>query len=49
MPVAVPFWKTWLHATLNDPDNVKAERAVSAMVGVVELDIAVLEPARDGK
>jgi hypothetical protein len=34
---------------LNDPDKAKAERAMSAMMGMVKLDIGELERAWAGK
>ena len=37
-----------LDAMLNDPDPAKAERVMNAMMGMVKLDIAALERARDG-
>jgi predicted 3-demethylubiquinone-9 3-methyltransferase (glyoxalase superfamily) len=48
------FGVTWqitpeaLDAMLNDPDKAKAERAMNAMMGMVKLDIAELERAREG-
>ena len=38
-----------MDAMLNDPDKAKAERVMNAMMGMVKLDIAELERARDGK
>jgi predicted 3-demethylubiquinone-9 3-methyltransferase (glyoxalase superfamily) len=38
-----------LQAMLADPDQAKAERVMNAMMGMVKLDIAALERARDGK
>jgi predicted 3-demethylubiquinone-9 3-methyltransferase (glyoxalase superfamily) len=38
-----------MDAMLNDPDKAKAERVMNAMMGMVKLDIAALERARDGK
>jgi predicted 3-demethylubiquinone-9 3-methyltransferase (glyoxalase superfamily) len=49
------FGVTWqitpetMDAMLNDPDKAKAERVMNAMMGMVKLDIAALERARDGK
>jgi predicted 3-demethylubiquinone-9 3-methyltransferase (glyoxalase superfamily) len=49
------FGVTWqitpekLDAMINDPDPAKAKRAMDAMMGMVKLDIAELERARDGK
>ncbi len=48
------FGVTWqitpetMDAMLNDPDRAKAERVMNAMMGMVKLDIAALERARDG-
>ena len=48
------FGVTWqitpetMDAMLNDPDKAKAERVMNAMMGMVKLDIAELERARDG-
>jgi predicted 3-demethylubiquinone-9 3-methyltransferase (glyoxalase superfamily) len=38
-----------MDAMLNDPDKEKAARVMNAMMGMVKLDIAALERARDGK
>jgi predicted 3-demethylubiquinone-9 3-methyltransferase (glyoxalase superfamily) len=38
-----------LDTMLNDPDRAKAQRAMQAMMGMVKLDIAALERARDGE
>ena len=38
-----------MDAMLNDPDPVKAARVMQAMMGMVKLDIAKLERARDGE
>jgi predicted 3-demethylubiquinone-9 3-methyltransferase (glyoxalase superfamily) len=38
-----------MDAMLNDPDKAKASRVMQAMMGMVKLDIAALERARDGK
>ena len=49
------FGVTWqitpetLDAMLNDPDKEKADRVMQTMMGMVKLDIAALERARDGK
>jgi predicted 3-demethylubiquinone-9 3-methyltransferase (glyoxalase superfamily) len=49
------FGVTWqitpetMDAMLNDPDRAKAQRVMQAMMGMVKLDIAELERARDGK
>jgi predicted 3-demethylubiquinone-9 3-methyltransferase (glyoxalase superfamily) len=49
------FGVTWqitpdvLNTMLADPDKAKAERVMQAMMGMVKLDIAALERARDGK
>lgn len=49
------FGVTWqitpenLDAMLNDPDPATAARVMQAMMGMVKLDIAALEQARDGK
>src|ERR1700730_2374435 len=49
------FGVTWqitretMDAMLNDPDRAKGERGMNAMMGMVKLDIAELERARDGK
>ena len=49
------FGVTWqitpetLDAMLNDPDPATAARVMQAMMGMVKLDIAALERARDGK
>ena len=37
-----------LREMLNDPDPAKAKRVMDAMMGMVKLDIAELERARDG-
>ena len=37
-----------MDAMLNDPDKAKGERVMNAMMGMVKLDIAALERARDG-
>jgi predicted 3-demethylubiquinone-9 3-methyltransferase (glyoxalase superfamily) len=48
------FGVTWqitpetMDAMLNDPDKAKAERVMNAMMGMVKLDIAALERAREG-
>jgi predicted 3-demethylubiquinone-9 3-methyltransferase (glyoxalase superfamily) len=48
------FGVTWqitpekMDAMINDPDKAKAERVMNAMMGMVKLDIAELERARDG-
>ena len=48
------FGVTWqitpetMDAMLNDPDKAKGERVMNAMMGMVKLDIAALERARDG-
>ena len=49
------FGLTWqitpdaLNTMLADPDKAKAARVMEAMMGMVKLDIAVLERARDGE
>ncbi len=49
------FGVTWqitpetLDAMLNDPDPATAARVMQAMMGMVKLDTAALERARDGK
>jgi predicted 3-demethylubiquinone-9 3-methyltransferase (glyoxalase superfamily) len=49
------FGVTWqitpetMDAMLNDPDRAKAGRVMQAMMGMVKLDIAALERARDGR
>ena len=49
------FGVTWqitpetMDAMLNDPDKEKAARVMNAMMGMVKLDIAALERAREGK
>jgi predicted 3-demethylubiquinone-9 3-methyltransferase (glyoxalase superfamily) len=49
------FGVTWqitpetMDAMLSDPDKAKADRVMQAMMGMVKLDIAALERARDGK
>ena len=49
------FGVTWqitpetMDAMLSDPDKTKADRAMKAMMGMVKLDIAELERARDNK
>jgi predicted 3-demethylubiquinone-9 3-methyltransferase (glyoxalase superfamily) len=49
------FGVTWqitpeaMDGMLNDPDPAKAARVMQAMIGMVKLDIAALERARDGK
>jgi predicted 3-demethylubiquinone-9 3-methyltransferase (glyoxalase superfamily) len=49
------FGMTWqitpetLDGMLNDPDPATAARVMQAMMGMVKLDIAALERARDGK
>jgi predicted 3-demethylubiquinone-9 3-methyltransferase (glyoxalase superfamily) len=50
--VAGVTWQTTpetMDTMLNDPDKAKAERVMNAMMGMVKLDIAALERARDGK
>ena len=48
------FGVTWqitpekMDALINDPDKEKAARVMNAMMGMVKLDIAALERARDG-
>ena len=48
------FGVTWqitpekMDALINDPDKEKAARVMNAMMGMVKLDIAALEQARDG-
>jgi predicted 3-demethylubiquinone-9 3-methyltransferase (glyoxalase superfamily) len=41
-------WQITPETMINDPDKAKAERVMNAMMGMVKLDIAALERAREG-